>query len=278
MKKILISTDFSETATNAIFYTLELFKYDKCDITIIHAFADEVYESSVDMSRDYFEDYRDKIEINVNKRLQKVIAQMLERSPNPRHIYNRISSFSSIVDAINNFVEKEDVDLVVMGTKGQTNNANILFGSNTINVIKYVKCPVLSVPVSYHDMHPENILFPTDYMIPFNKRGFKLVSCIAKNYAAKVHFLYVSTLKHLSHRQQDNRAFIDYCFDNNKVEFSQLPEINVTKAINTTIDTKKIDLLVMINRRDSYLENMLYNSKIVDLGLHIKIPFLVIQN
>lgn len=278
MKKVIIPTDFSETATNAIFYALELLKYDKCEIIIVHAFADEVYENSIDMSREYFEKYRDKVQVNVDRRLQQVIAEMLERSPNPRHTYNRVSSFGNIVDVVNDFVEKENADLVIMGTKGNTNNDSVLFGSNAIKVIKYVKCPVLAVPVTYRDMHPKNILFPTDYMIPFKRRELKLVSNIAKNYVSKVHFLYVSTLKQLSHRQKDNSTFLKGCFTDNKVDFLQLPKTDVTDTINKTIASKNIDLLVMVNQRHSYLENILFNSTIEDIGLKIEIPFLVLQN
>ncbi|AUC81154.1 universal stress protein [Lacinutrix sp. Bg11-31] len=278
MKKILISTDFSETATNAIKYALELFKYDKCEITIIHAFADEVYENTTEMSKDYFEEYKEKVQQNVDRKLQKVIAEMLELSPNPRHVYNRLSRFGSIVDVINDFVDSENIDVVIMGTKGATNNPKMIFGSNTIKVIKYVQCPVLAVPVTYHDMHPENILFPTDYIIPFKRRELKLVSSIAMNYVSTINMLYVSKSKQLSHRQQDNQAFLDCCFDDNKFVFKQVQEDNVTETINKIIKEQSIDLLVMVNQRHSYLEDILYHSTIEKIGLEIKIPFLVLQN
>ena len=278
MKKIIIPTDFSETATNAIKYALELFKYDKSEITIIHAFADEVYDNTAKMSRDYFEEYRDKIQGNVDKRLQKVIAEMLAISPNPRHTYNRQSRFGSIVDVINDFVDSENADVVVMGTKGKTNNPTITFGSNTLKVIKYVQCPVLAVPDSYHDMHPKNILFPTGYMIPFNSRALKLVSSIAMNYVSTIHMLHVSKAKNLSHRQQDNQTFLDCAFDDNKFKHLLIEDDNVTKTINKTIENQSIDLLVMVNERHSYLEDFLNNSTIEKIGLEIKIPFLVLQN
>jgi len=278
MKKILIPTDFSETATNAIKYALELFKYDRSEITIVHSFADEVYDNTVNMSRDYFEEFKEKVQKNVNARLQKVIAEMLEISPNPRHIYNRQSSFVSIVDVINDFVDSENADVVVMGTKGKTNDPRITFGSNTLKVIKYVQCPVLAVPVTYHDMHPKNILFPTDYMIPFKRREIKLVSSIAMNYVSTINLLYVSKVKNLSHRQLDNQTFLDCCFNDNKFNFLQIPEENVTNTINKTIKEQNIDLLVMVNHRQSYLEDLLYYSTIEKIGLEIKIPFLVLQN
>lgn len=278
MKKILIPTDFSETATNAIKYALELFKYDRSEVTIIHSFADEVYDNTVNMPRDYFEEFKEKVQINVDARLQKVIAEMLEISPNPRHTYNRLSKFGSIVDVINDFVDSENVDVVVMGTKGKTNNPRITFGSNTLKVIKYVQCPVLAVPATYHDMHPKNILFPTDYMIPFKRRELKLVSSIAMNYISTINMLLVSKAKKLSHRQQDNQMFLDCSFNDNKFNFLQIPEDNVTNTINKTIKEQNIDLLVMVNQRHSYLEDLLYHSTIEKIGLEIKIPFLVLQN
>lgn len=278
MKTILIPTDFSETATNAIKYALELFKYDKSEITIIHAFADEVYENAAEMSRDYFEEYKDKVQVNVDARLQKVIAEILTISPNPRHKYKRISRFGTLVDVINEYVEKENADVVVMGTKGQTDDASKTFGSNTIQVIKFVDCPVLSVPAAYHNMHPQHVLFPTDYMMPFKRRELKLVSNIAMNYVSTIHFLHVSKAKKLSHRQIDNKEFLECAFNDNKLNFFQIPESSITETINTTIKDKKVDLLVMVNHRHSYLEDLLYSSTIEKIELQIDIPFLVLQN
>ena len=43
MRKILIPTDFSENAMNAIQYAIKLFKYEKCDYYIMHAYQDDIY-------------------------------------------------------------------------------------------------------------------------------------------------------------------------------------------------------------------------------------------
>ena len=43
MRKILIPTDFSENAMNAIQYAIELFKYEKSDYYIMHAYQDDIY-------------------------------------------------------------------------------------------------------------------------------------------------------------------------------------------------------------------------------------------
>lgn len=278
MKKILIPTDFSETAMNAIKYALELFKYDKSEFLIMHAFADEVYENSIEMSRHYFEEYKEQFQENIDNKLQKVLTEILEISPNPRHKYNKLSCFGSLVDETNALVDKENFDLIVMGTKGKTNNSKLTFGSQTLQVAKYVKSPVLIVPKDYHDMHPKNILFPTDLMISFRRRELKLLSNIAMNYVSTIHLLHMTEFEKLSHRQEDNRTFLDCCFDNNKFTYNQTKGQDITTTINKVLSEQKIDMLVLVNHRHSYLENMLYNSTIEKMGLNIKIPFLVLQN
>jgi len=278
MRKILIPTDFSETAMNAIRYAMELFKYERSEFIIVHAFADEVYENTKEMSQEFFEEYKQKMENATNKQLQKVVAEMMEISPNPKHDYNFVAKFGSLVDEVNEMVEKEDLDVVVMGTKGKSNSADITFGSQTLQVIKYVKCPVLAVPVGFHGYPPENILFPTDYMVPFKRREMKFLSMLVKQYVAKVNFLYLSDAKVLSYRQQDNRSFVSLCFEDERISFLQESGKDIAEAINEIIEKSAIDMLVMINHRHSYLENILYRSTIEKIGLEINIPFLVLQN
>ena len=50
------------------------------------------------------------------------------------------------------------------------------------------------------------------------------------------------------------------------------------KAIEEFIVNNNIDLLVMVNSRHTYLEDMLLTSTIDKVGLHPKVPLLVLQN
>lgn len=278
MRKIVIPTDFSETSMNAIVYALELFKYDTSEFIIMNAFADAVYKDTKEMDREYFEEYKEKYRTSVERQLQKEIAEMLEKSPNPKHTYNYEARFGTLIDETNEIIERDNTDLVIMGTKGKTDDENVTFGSKTLQVIKYVKCPVLAVPVCFHGAPPKNILFPTDYMIPFKKRELKLVSTLAKGFVSTINMLFISEFERRSHRQEDNRSFLEISFDDNKTTFLQTPANDITSGINTMLNEQQFDMLVMINQRHSYLENILYRSTIEKIGLEIKIPFLVLQN
>lgn len=278
MRKILIPTDFSENAMNAVRYAMELFKYERSDFLVVHAYADDVYENTMEMPRALFEEFKEKVKEGTERELRKVIKEMLETSPNPRHNYDYISVFGSLVDVVNDLADKHDADIIIMGTKGKTDDRDITFGSQTLQVIRYVKCPVLAVPQKYHKNTPQHILFPTDYQVPYKKRELKLLSMLAKNFAASISFLHMSKTGVLSHRQADNQEFIYSCTEENQTAGHEIHGNNLTAEINKFIKDHGTNFLVMVNSRHSYLENLLRTSTIEKMALHSNIPFLVLQN
>jgi nucleotide-binding universal stress UspA family protein len=97
-------------------------------------------------------------------------------------------------------------------------------------------------------------------------------------FVAKIEVLQVSKFSKLSHRQQDNLDLIKYGIQENKTEFLHQEGDDVTFIINDFIQKNNIDMLVMVNTRRSYFENVLNTSTIEKIGWKIQIPFLVLQN
>jgi len=278
MRKILIPTDFSENALNAIIYATRLFKYDTCEFIILHAFAEDVYENTLEMPSHFLEQYKEKVKESSDRSLQEVVVEILENAHNPKHDFEYVSIFDDVVDACNQLVDKHNIDLIIMGTKGEANHENLTFGSKTLQVVKYVACPVLMVPQQFHKNQPENILFATDYMIPYKRRELKLVSTIAKNFGAMINFLHITKIENSSHRQLDNKSFLEACTKHNQTTFFNMQGESVPKVIHEFIAANGVNLLVMVNSHHSYMESLLETSKIDQLGLKIEIPFLVLQN
>ena len=53
MRKVVVPTDFSENAFNALQYACQIFKYERSDIYILHAYADEVYGQDTVIKRSF---------------------------------------------------------------------------------------------------------------------------------------------------------------------------------------------------------------------------------
>ena len=278
MRKVLVPTDFSENAFNALKYACQIFKYEISEFFIVHAYADEVYQNGASMKRNLLDELKERTFQNSEKQLKKILADIREYSPNPQHEYKTISSFGSLVDEVNDLVNQENMDIVVMGTRGKTNDRSITFGSNALQILKYVKCPVLAIPESYEYHAPRELLFPTNYMVPYKRRELKLLCEMTGSFRSTIHILYIDPVKKLSLRQEDNREFLKNCLKKPKLVFETSPEKDKTIAITKYIVHNNMDMLVLVNSRHSYLEDMLYQSTIDKMGLHVKIPFLVLQN
>ncbi|SKB61748.1 universal stress protein [Maribacter arcticus] len=278
MKHILIPTDFSSNANHAISYALNLFKCERTNFYFIHAYADEVYGPFHNVNNDTFEKEKQAIGKNCENELSKLVNEVKERTQNPLHHYEAITSFEWLVDAVNNFVNIKNIDLMIMGTKGKTASSSITFGSNTVQVFKYVKCPVLAIPDEYEYTQPKKILFPSNYMLPYKRRELKLLDTLSAQFKAQVHSLYISDFEDLSLRQLDNKKLLEECLPSAMLSFVMTAVENRAKAIMTYINENDMDLLVMVNSRHSFLEDMLYRSTIDEIGLTPTVPFLVMQN
>ena len=278
MKKILVPTDFSDNAFNALAYATALHAYEPCSFYIVHSYADAVYREEALHPENEMHSLKSEMEEKAVKSLRDLETRCKEHQHNTLHNYTFIAEYADLVDAINNWADQEDIDLVIMGTRGSTNKRGRTFGSNTLHVLKYVHCPVLAVPEGYQYQQPKEVLFPSNYLVPYNKRELALLDHIAGSADAKVHLLYIDPIRNFSLRQKDNKHLLERTLGRPKLQFETTEEKDKTLAISKYIVHKDIDLLTIVNSRHSYIEDMLYQSTIEQLGLHVKIPFLVLQN
>ncbi|MCT4628901.1 universal stress protein [Winogradskyella sp.] len=278
MRNILIPTDFSANAMNALKYAAELFKYDICNFFIMHAYQDEIFKDEELIQQETLVKVTQQVSKKSQSNLEKVLKDIKKASPNPRHSFSVISANNMLVDEADKIVDEENIDIVVMGTRGNTNDRKLTFGSHTLQVLRYVQCPVLAIPENYVGIQPRHILFPTNYLIPYKRRELKLLCELAVPYRAIIDMLYVSSSDKLSIRQQNNQSFLKDELCKNQVNIKTVKNENITNAICNYIEENDVDLLVMVNTRHSFFENIFFKSKIDEISLRIDIPFLALQN
>ena len=278
MRKILIPTDFSENAMNALKYAVDLFKYDVSEFCIMHAYQDDIYANEIELTKKSIESITTLVSDSSSKKLKNTLKTINKMSPNPRHTFNIVSANNMLLDEIDKIVNDENIDIIVMGTKGKSNDKKITLGSHTLQVLKYVQCPVLAIPANYKYKQPKHILFPTNYLIPYKRRELKLLCEMIAPYRAIIDMLYISKSSKLSRRQEDNKSFIKAELCKNTINFKIENSKHIINSIYKYIKKNPIDMLVMVNTRHSFLENILFQSTIDELSLHIDIPFLALQN
>jgi len=278
MIKILLPTDFSENAYNAIKYAVELFENEECNFYLLNTYTPVLYDTEYILYSpsplSLHEIYRNKS----LKGLEKIEKQINKDLPNSKHKWELVSSFNMLSDEIKIQVKEKKIDLVVMGTQGATGAKMILFGTHTVHAIKKSSCPLLAIPSGFKFKTVKNILFPTDYDLKFTDKYLNFLKRLIDKHASTIHIVNVHFGIPLNSEQEKAKKFLDDYFKKIQHKFYTMEKSSVPEGIDEFLNKNPVDLLVMISNKHSFFENILYRPVINEIGFRIKIPFLVIPS
>jgi nucleotide-binding universal stress UspA family protein len=276
MKKILLPTDFSDNSWNAIEYALRLFKDDICKFYLLNTYTPIIYQMEYVLINPIEYDLNDVIRDTSLKGLKDIHDKIHKEFNNPNHSFELISKFNSLIPEINEQIDENGIDLIVMGTKGATGATEVLFGTNTVHVLKHANCPVLAVPSGFIYETPKEILFPTDYEFNYNPSILNILKEIILKQKSRINIMHVSTGYDLTEIQEKNKSDLETYFKKTAYLFHDVRNMDITEAIDEFQLKTKVNLLVMANNKRSFFENLFFKSTIKQIGFHLVIPFLVI--
>ncbi len=276
MKRIILPTDFSENAYNAIRYALQLFKKQECTFYLLHTYTPAIYQSEYLLHSPGQIGLGDMYHENSMTQLEDLKAKIENEFNNPKHTFMIHSAFNILVDEVLETIANEKADLVIMGTQGATGAKEILFGTHTVHMIKKATCPVIAVPSGFEYEIPKEILFPTDYEIDYQEEQLENLVDIAREHIASIEVIHVSSGYDLTENQLKNKQKLDNLFSKVAHLFHDLPNQGVIDAINKFQMKKRMNLLVMIQNKHNFFERLFIEPTIKKIGFHVTIPFMVI--
>jgi len=274
-KNILLPTDFSDNALNAINYALELFKNEKCTFYILNATEMQVPALSNLTSR-----LLETIKEDSNKNLKELQEKLELASISSKFHFQTIWSSKNLISAITKSVIKYNIDLLVMGTKGATGAKEFLFGSNTNTIIKKMNfCPILVIPENFNFVIPTQIAFPTDFKRFFSNIELKPIKDLASLYNSLIRVVHINVEDDLDDIQENNLSALKQYLKKFEHTFHWVPDFtNKTKSICTFINELEVNMLVMVNYKHSFVENIIKEPVIKKVGFHPIVPFMIIPD
>ncbi|WP_435412721.1 universal stress protein [Psychroserpens mesophilus] len=277
MKHILLPTDFSENSWNAITYAIKLFKNEICTFYLLNTYTPVIYHVEYVLGYPAQFGLGDAVRDTSQKNLADLVSKITSKfGSNPNHRFETSARFNTLVSGIKEFIIKHPIDLIVMGTKGATGAKEVLFGSNTVHVFNDIKCPIVAIPSDFEFEHPHEILFPTDLEVNYNTIEIQIVKELAEHNHSRINAMYVRTGNELTDLQKQNKLELESVFENTAYLFHDVKTMNLVEAINTFQIKHKINLLVMVNNKHSFFENLFFKNTINQIGFHLNVPFLVI--
>jgi nucleotide-binding universal stress UspA family protein len=157
MKQILIPTDFSETASNALQYALELALLTGANCTLVHA-----YEMPYDFASQ-IENRVVAIKKNAREKLQNHVEK-LKQDPKYQSIrFDMQVEEGTPEGVVEDLTEDIGADLVVIGLNKHSGWNSFLSGSTGADVIERSRVPVLAVPAQARFKKPGEIVYAASY-------------------------------------------------------------------------------------------------------------------
>ncbi|PKQ45128.1 universal stress protein [Confluentibacter flavum] len=271
---ILLPTDFSDNAWNAIVYALKLYADEYCTFYFLHS----TYISN-SVSRTYITaHYVEKLKEEALRELAELKAQMEIVDANANHDFKTLLFEEELMDAVFKAIKQNTIDIVVMGTKGTTGSIEYFYGSNTVKVIKKIKdCPVLIIPEDRDFVTPKQIAFPTDYNRFYDDKELRPLKSMADLFNSKIRVVHISVEKKLSSIQEYNMTMLKNYLADYECSFHWLPNHpKKAEAIAAFIEDLEIKMLAMVKYEHSLLEMIVNEPVIKKLALHPKVPIFVI--
>ncbi|WP_340065058.1 universal stress protein [Ascidiimonas aurantiaca] len=185
MKRILVPTDFSNFAENALKAAAQLARRFDAELYLMHSLELPFHLANAEkndipeaiffmkLARQKFEEFKSKPYLKDLKVIETV-------------------EDSSTYDAVNSAVSKNEIDLVVMGSGGASGFKEFVIGSTTEKVVRHAKVPVLVIKKDMNDFKVDNFVFACDFTPESFESLLKGVA-FAKLFDAHIHFLYVNT-------------------------------------------------------------------------------------
>ena len=269
---ILIPTDFSEVAGNALTFAIDLAKKTGAQLHVLHVKQVPVLDTS--FPTDTYQLYINEIEKAAQEGIQKLETDTLK----PSGIKYAVHSVIGFVnDEILHFVKTNPVDMILMGTTGASGIQELLIGSNAASVIARSEVPVLVIPPSAKHSEFKHILYASDYSEP-EFPAFSRLVYMAELFHARISVLHV--------KSDADRYFsaANNFFARNKQHISvdDITIVNtegkeIADAINSFIDEKNVDMLVLAKHNRSYFDRLFHRSLSKRMAYHTKVPLLVLH-
>jgi len=280
-KRVLLPTDYSKNALNAIRYAQKLYQDIECGFYLLNAFNVSGYDLDSMMVPEPGEHFYETAKKHSEEGMERLMVMLNLKTENTKHRFFTHCVFNDLVEAVKNMIAKKDIDIIVMGTKGITSSKSRIFGTRTVNVMEKVRnCPVIVVPEHAAFNPPTEIVFPTDYKTNYKKRELRHLIEIAKMHDAKINVLHIDKDKDgkLNQKELTNKLLLQDILDGTDYEMHFLSSVKISKGIKLFVESRKCKMIAFLNRKHLFFGSILFNPLVKEIGYDPQVPILELND
>src|SRR5690606_1822303 len=188
-------------------------------------------------------------------------------------------SFNLLADEIKEIVDRENIELIIMGSKGNSNLKEVFLGSSTVRILKSIKkCPVLIIPGKAGFSSPDEIAFVTDFNRYYTASEIQTIIQLANYLNITVRIVHIQKeIKSLTELQRFILGVLRKYLADVEHYVHTVSEVNsISRPLEIFTDELEIHLLAMLNYEHSNMEKITDEPVVKQRDFYTTIPLLVI--
>jgi len=270
-KQLLFPTDFSENSVEALKETAQLNQLLKYKIIILHTYSRPYSDKNKDVSQ---ESKLLGLEQQIDRKFKKFIDQVSEVEDQD-YEFKKIIGYS--VDVIREEVEKNNIDLVMMSTKGAV-GVGELFGTRTSKIIKNAETPIIVVPPGTHLSELDKLGLACDFSENTSYEKIDFLINLAEVLNLEIDIITLNRQeKTMTEAELSNREKLLSIMSHLPAKSSYTHHDDVNKGLIEYCKNNSIGLLTVLPKSYNYIENIFHESLTRRMAFQSPIPILVLK-
>ena len=274
MKTIIVPTDFSPIATNAMNFAADMAVNINASILLLHVYQVPVSMTDVPVVLVSADELRKSSEAKLED-LKKSLSHI---TSGKIRIYAE-AKLGDTSDVIEELCENIKPFAVIMGTKGASGIERMLFGSNTLRAIRHLKYPVIVVPPGKeYGAGIKKIGFACDFEKVVESTPVQFIKNMVKEFGAELHVLNVDhNSKHFKPETPEESLLLHTLLEDLNPNYHFIENADTEDGINEFAEKNNIDLLITIPKKHGLIDTLFKHSSTKELVTHSHVPVMCVH-
>lgn len=264
MKTIIVATDFTPEAENALQYAANFAQKTGARIIIFNSFIIPSHFGNSLLPAEALRSLEEENNSLLKKKCHSLASQF------GIEVHYESSLMAEVPDELEWLYHKYEADLIVMGMAGKTIEQD-LFGNTTTSAIMKHSFPVLAIPAEVKFRGIKQILFAYDELKKEQQEITDKIKEIADFFNSRIEIFHVRRKSAVGVSRNIEGEFEDSDYDFKEVESDE-----ILKEIRAEIVKLPADMLVMIPQKYNFWESLVHRSKTRLMAADCSVPVLSI--
>ena len=279
MKKILVPTDFSENASSAFLYAMELAESLNAMVTVVH-----IYHPSANHLNEFYIPSDEEIQKISEERLDQFVAKHYSKNIEEVVVATMVEQKIIIGFAADKLVEMSksgEYDLIVMGATGSTGVLEKVFGKVSLYVAQRAACPVLLIPAGVLFRPIKRLMYASEYESA-NSKVLMQIGDFSNLLNAKIHLVHVYDKTEISTSSDHIAHFLlERAFQLKapwlQFEMDSIKSDTVAHGLETYAQEHNMDWMILVKPQRKFWQRLLHVSKTNEIIMNPQIPLMIMH-